>query len=411
MAAPPYSGDLLLWLSAASITGVADGGAVTSWADLSGKGNGSTGRTGTPVRRATGALDGGPAVEFPPGAGFSLPNFMNGRPSGEAFAAIKTQGTALQQGGWKFGSSAQITHYTYSDGKVYDDFGATARQSFTPTISPTSWRRYNVASAAGSWVARLDGVTQATTAPSVGWSTSPAVGNPYTAATGHIQYGCVLIYGRTLTSGERADVDAWLAANMSGGAPDGGSPAPVTGTLSAALPRVRSTLTGAATAPVAASVAATLPPLRSTITGTHSPPSSAATLTATLPAVTATLDGTITAPTWAGTLDGHLAPTVSAIDGTATGPLFAGTIDTTLPGPTGTLDGTATPPLYAGLIVATLPLTAASLAGTFAIDDALVPASGRIHAATVRTPSARGAVRTNEATGTLRTPTTQGRLR
>lgn len=192
----------------------------------------------------------------------------------------------------------------------------------------------------------------------------------------------------------------------------GTSTAPTwTGTVNASVPRARSTIAGTVTPPTyAGTIAAAIPPTRSTIAGTVTQPAGAGTLNATLPAVTSTIGGTATAPTWAGTLGGQLAPVTGTIAGTTTVPTFTGDLDATLPPLEGGVTGTATPPAGIGSLTPTLPRVTATIAGVVQVDDNLVPASARILAA-ISAPIARGDVTVSHARGTLRTPTAQGRLR
>ncbi len=61
---PPFSTDgLQLWLDAGTISGLADGGVVNQWDDVSGNGNHATTRAGSPTYQSA-ALGGKPAVHF-----------------------------------------------------------------------------------------------------------------------------------------------------------------------------------------------------------------------------------------------------------------------------------------------------------------------------------------------------------
>lgn len=65
--APATISGLVLWLDASSIEGLADGAAVTTWADKSGKGYDATAGTSSPNYRLNG-VNGQPAVDFDGGA-------------------------------------------------------------------------------------------------------------------------------------------------------------------------------------------------------------------------------------------------------------------------------------------------------------------------------------------------------
>lgn len=89
---------------------------------------------------------------------------FNGHPaadwrSGEAWIVLRSddvRGAPF----WMLGTSTQGSHMTF-DGVVYDDAGASTRQSFTPTMPiANTWHIYRVTSD-GTWTAYLDGVQQA----------------------------------------------------------------------------------------------------------------------------------------------------------------------------------------------------------------------------------------------------------
>ncbi len=61
----------------------------------------------------------------------------------------------------QFVSDSSTTYFAYSgNGNVYDNFGTNTRNSFTPTMSLSSYRTYEVAVDGSTWHAWLDGVSQ-----------------------------------------------------------------------------------------------------------------------------------------------------------------------------------------------------------------------------------------------------------
>lgn len=225
---------LVAWYSAEAETGYADNAQMTSWTDLSGNGNHATGvlagsGTTKPLWRSAGGPGGGPSVEWPyagesPNGGyFTMPDVMGAAAAGEVMAYLTSLNT--RNGLWSLSAPSTIkqSHYPY-DGVVYDSFGSTTRQSFTPTLAVTSWRRYNVWSAANDWAARLDETTQVTSAANTtSWDATPWLGRGDAAAeaTSFVFSGrmsAVVLYNRKLTTTERDDLAAWLTANPSGGA-------------------------------------------------------------------------------------------------------------------------------------------------------------------------------------------------
>lgn len=220
---PPVTSGLVGYYSARAVVGVADGAALTSWADLSGVGNNTASATGTPVWEATTGQTGGPAVLFSTtDTYFTLPNLLAGAAAGEVFVTAKSNNAGVQTSWWKFGTEAgsPLNHYPFSTGNYYDDFGSTVRRGpITPTLGIVSWRRLNQWSAAGDWASLLDEVSQFTDASNtVAWAAAPALGGKgFMDAAANIRYGCVLVYNRKLTAPERAATAAWLAAYPSGG--------------------------------------------------------------------------------------------------------------------------------------------------------------------------------------------------
>ena len=221
---------LVAWYSAQAEAGYTNGAQITQWTDLSGYGNHATALTaGTakPLWQATTGGAGGPAIRFENGGYVRLPtNIMTGATTGEVMATLKSDmatSASGQQGLWRFGSSSHSNFYPQNL-VVVDNFGSyNGPKQFTPTLSIDAWRRYNVWSATDDWVARLDGTAQTSGAVNntVGWEPTPYIGNgdwgggTFWKFNGH--FGCFVLYNRKLSTTERADLDAWMAANPSGG--------------------------------------------------------------------------------------------------------------------------------------------------------------------------------------------------
>lgn len=209
---------LVLWLSADAL-GYADGATVTSWSDLSTVGNNSTATSGSPIMERTGGPGGGPCVVFPSSdTYFQFGDVMAGATDGEVLAYVRCANTGAQQDEWKWGSSGNLCHYTFSDGNIYEDWGSDTRFGFNPGVDVSQWRRYGVWSATNDWAAQLDASTVATqgSGHSVGWTTTPRVGSNGGGVGAAMRYSTVLVYNRKLTTGERSDLHTWLAANPSG---------------------------------------------------------------------------------------------------------------------------------------------------------------------------------------------------
>lgn len=260
----------LRWYSADHLAslGMTDGQVITTWSDLSPDGDDMTltgGPTG-PVFRTAGGPAGGPSVQFPGGSSgyFTLPNLFLvsgvvgvGVASGELYCHVKSEhdGTDPYPGPWMMGdnhpAAGDVCHYPFSPSGatvVYEHFGfqqAGTRPNGAAPVSLTAWRRVNLWRASNDWRMRFDedAVTPAawqthTTDPNVRWSQNPLVGCnfPGTGQRARMRLGGFYLCPRKLTTGERADLAAWAAANPSGGllaVPPGDPDGPVVSAASA----------------------------------------------------------------------------------------------------------------------------------------------------------------------------------
>lgn len=193
----------------------ADNDLIATWPDDSGNGrDATTSGTARPTYK-TSVVNSQPVLRFD-GTGdmFALPNFLTGFTAGEVFVVLKLDadppGADAQTGLWRMGSAGDATHYPYTDGTIYDGFGATVRKT---TVNPTpslagAFRTYNVSSASGSWTSRLDGTQIYTTGTNtVGWHTAPLLGT----SNGSTYWldgdlALVVLYNAVLSAGDRSDV-------------------------------------------------------------------------------------------------------------------------------------------------------------------------------------------------------------
>lgn len=191
---PTDLANLELWLPVTSITGLSDNTAITTWPDMSGNGRDATGQgSGSkPKYRTSGGPTGGPRVEFNPVFGddfyFSLANFLTAFTAAEAFIVPKVisdppgLSSVSSHPLGQFGSDVAAAHYPFTDGKIYDDFGSTARKNTdNPVTSLTSYHVYNVRSASGLWERTINAATSGTDfyqtlTNTVGWNTTPQIG-------------------------------------------------------------------------------------------------------------------------------------------------------------------------------------------------------------------------------------------
>jgi len=130
----------------------------------------------------------------------------------EVWAVIKA--TAAATGWSRFSAAGFASHYPYSDGNVYEGFGGTSRQSFTPTLAVSSWRIYRVSNDGTTWQAWLDGVSQATVS-SVPVSIEPSGTLGYSSYIAGEWVGNVaeiLVRTQVSTTQEVSDITAYLTA-------------------------------------------------------------------------------------------------------------------------------------------------------------------------------------------------------
>jgi hypothetical protein len=163
-------------------------GKIATWTDKSGNGRNYTHATAG-KRPDPGTLDGQPAAVFTAASGTTLIG-----PAGSGAAAhvfivlsIDADPPASGNGGlWETGTDASDTHWPFSDGVIYDDFGTTVRKTVgNPGPALTSVRLYEVITTASEWTARLDGAQIFTTATNtVGWAASSAIGGAVSDASG-----------------------------------------------------------------------------------------------------------------------------------------------------------------------------------------------------------------------------------
>jgi hypothetical protein len=223
---------LVQWLSASSITGLADGGAVATWPDISGLGNNATQGVGNnqPVYKVN-IVNGKPVVRFAQGTGdltsIGTADYLNlgdrsALTAGEVFIVIKADAdppaTGAASGIWTFGNntgSSNASHYPFTDGTVYDSFGTTARKTtVNPTPSLAGFNVYNVYSASADWQSFINGSSIFSTATNTVQFVSTTLlgqslsGTFYAHLNGDVAE--LVLYSRKLTTAERTGVTNYL---------------------------------------------------------------------------------------------------------------------------------------------------------------------------------------------------------
>ena len=155
-----------------------------TWTDTSGLGNHATvlRAGGEPTLAAGSTPTGQSAVRFDGNDdGFSLPNFLSGDSAAEVFIVLRADADppgADQSGLWNFGSTGDNSHYPWTDGVVYDEFGTGGRKtSGNPAPALTQYNIYNVRSEPGLWQSRFNNNVHYTdNANVVGFATNPKLG-------------------------------------------------------------------------------------------------------------------------------------------------------------------------------------------------------------------------------------------
>lgn len=218
-----------LWVAADEITGLADGAAVSQWADLSGLGNHATQATGTAQPSyQTSEINSLPVVRFD-GAGdyLQLPDLMSGMSAGTVLIVFRLAldpptnqfRTGHPLGDW--GTNAGVdggSHLPYLDGVIYDCWGTSARKTtVNPTPSMAVPSLYGVLSAANDWRSWLNGTQLFSTATNtVLFRADPKIGRAL-GTSGTAQYyfdgdvAEIVAYGSALSTGDRQSVEGYLA--------------------------------------------------------------------------------------------------------------------------------------------------------------------------------------------------------
>lgn len=155
------------------------------WTDTSGSGNNATQATeaARPALAANATPTGQSAVRFDGNDdGFVLPSFLTGDAAAEVFVVIKADVDAPtgsgQTGLWNFGAAGDNSHYPWTDGVIYDEFGATGRKATGDRATPLNqYNVYNVRSEPGLWESRLNNAEVFTTTDNtVGFATNLKLG-------------------------------------------------------------------------------------------------------------------------------------------------------------------------------------------------------------------------------------------
>lgn len=207
---------------AARFQALANDASVTQLSDESGNDRHAT--QSDPSKRATfkeNIANGQPAFYFTGSQWYDLATFMSGWTEGEIFLVVKLAAdppaTSAKSGLLEMGNDLNVSHYPFTDGTIYSDWGSSARKNCgNPTPSLASVALINIISKSGEWTINLNGVQLYTTASNtVAWSATPAIGRE-TSGFGNVFLDGWLfegvLYSTVRSSGQRADIVAELAA-------------------------------------------------------------------------------------------------------------------------------------------------------------------------------------------------------
>jgi phage-related protein len=118
----------------------------------------------------TNVVNGQPSVRFTGAQWYVIPDWMGALTEGEVFVVFRNNAdpasTSAKSGLMQLGDdNAQASHYPFTDGTIYSDFGSTARKTAgNPSASTTTITLLNISSKAGEWTMRINGVELFTTA-------------------------------------------------------------------------------------------------------------------------------------------------------------------------------------------------------------------------------------------------------
>jgi hypothetical protein len=206
---------------------------VSFWADQSGAQNHATQSFPAAEPVWFSATNGLPAVMQFNGtnSSFNLPYFLNGMAGTEAFVVLETTVTNQVHSLWDFGGYNWLTQKTYpnTDGSISDDFASTTVQYLGVPPQPINqFHVYEVSSQQDNWQAWFNGTSLYQT-PETGFNTLGFAAGMY---LGTSQYAVddpgapfiyyrnsffagniaeVLVFNRSLTTGERTGVNNYLA--------------------------------------------------------------------------------------------------------------------------------------------------------------------------------------------------------
>jgi hypothetical protein len=155
------------------------------------------------------------AISFSGAQFFDVPSLSGMTGGAEIFLRRKLADTWTVNGAggaFTMGSSGQPTAISWTDGKIYDDFGSTVRKVTVGTYAENDfevWHTYSAHSAPFSWINYMNGAPLfETNTSSVGWSSTPKIG---ISTSGLFNYGVmstVILFPPNLSTADRLRIHA-----------------------------------------------------------------------------------------------------------------------------------------------------------------------------------------------------------
>lgn len=220
--------NLKFWWRADQTPALSTSKNITQLDDQSGNGNHGAWDTDQ-TRRVANVTGGLSAIEFD-GLGqyrFHLPtNAFSGVTSAQIFVALQCNAdvpsSAPNTGLWRFGTDSLASHYSYTDGVIYDDFGSSTRFTVgNPTPNLSLWHRLCVKAESSGYQLWINNTSVYSNATSCGssWHSQPSFGGETVSFVDYRFKGYLLeifCYTSVLSSTDRATADTYLADRISG---------------------------------------------------------------------------------------------------------------------------------------------------------------------------------------------------
>lgn len=207
---------------AARFMSLANDASVESLPDESGNNRNAT-QSSTSARGVfkTNQANGQPAIRFSGAQWYDLPNFMTGFTEGEFFVVMKSAADPAASGATsglgEFGTSLDVSHIPFTDGRILTEWGSTVRKDAgNPSASLANLSLLNFITKPGEYTVNLNGTQIYTTATNtVGFPSAPKFGKD-TSGFGDIFFDGwlfeILFFPTVRNSTERAAKVAELAS-------------------------------------------------------------------------------------------------------------------------------------------------------------------------------------------------------